>query len=142
MGASLFICFGSIRLSLGSFHSPGPGLLSFFAGVILGILALILHLQSRRVKTVRQEISPPSIERQGSLRAGIVVLALLAYSVGMQYLGFLPATAVFLGLLLRLIEPQRWSVVIGGALAASAASYGVFELWLQAGLPKGLLYFF
>jgi hypothetical protein len=73
---------------------------------------------------------------------GLVVLALLAYALAMEHLGFLLGTAIFLGFLLRLVEPQRWAVVIGGSLLASAASYGLFEVWLQSELPKGLLHFF
>ena len=67
----------------------------------------------------------------------LAVIALLAYAVIMNYLGFLVSTFLFLVFLLKVIEPQRWSVALLGSLVASAAFYGVFELGLQSQLPKG-----
>jgi hypothetical protein len=49
------------------------------------------------------------------------------------------STFLFLGFLLRVVEPQRWPMVIGGSALVSFVSYGVFALWLKAELPKGLL---
>ena len=72
----------------------------------------------------------------------LTVLALLAYAVTMNYLGFLPSTFLFLVFLLRVIEPQRWPVALLGSLGASVAFYCVFELGLQSQLPKGLLKIF
>jgi hypothetical protein len=68
----------------------------------------------------------------------LTTLALLAYVAGMEYLGFLISTFFFLAFLLRTIEPQRWGLVILESLLASGVSYFVFEIWLQAQLPKGI----
>ena len=65
-------------------------------------------------------------------------LALLAYGFGMDYLGFLVSTFIFLVFLLRMIEPQRWSLVLLESALASGISYLVFDIWLQAQLPKGI----
>jgi putative tricarboxylic transport membrane protein len=142
LGMGLFICIGSLRLSLGTFHNPGPGFLSFFAGLIIGGLALVVHLQSRRAPAGEQKGSPLWTNRTRGWRMVLTVLALLAYAVTMNYLGFLPSTFLFLVFLLKVIEPQRWSVAVLGSLAASAAFYCVFEWGLQSQLPKGLLKIF
>ena len=58
LGIGLLICVGSLELSLGTFHHPGPGFLSFFAGLIVGVLALVVHLQSRRAPEGDKRVSP------------------------------------------------------------------------------------
>ena len=72
----------------------------------------------------------------------LTVIALLAYAVGMEYLGFLVSTIFFIGFLLRAIEPRRWSIVILASLLTAVLSYCIFELWLQSQLPKGPLQIF
>jgi len=67
----------------------------------------------------------------------LTFIALLAYAVGMEYLGFLISTFLFIAFLLKFIEPQRWTVVLFGSILASGVSYCIFELILQVQLPKG-----
>ncbi|MBE0555855.1 MAG: tripartite tricarboxylate transporter TctB family protein [Proteobacteria bacterium] len=63
--------------------------------------------------------------------------ALLAYALLMKPLGFLLCTVLFIGFLLRAVEPQRWSVVIVGAVGAALGAFAVFNLWLKTQLPQG-----
>jgi hypothetical protein len=63
--------------------------------------------------------------------------ALLALLLLMKPLGFTLATVLFVGFLLRAIVPQRWPVVILVTLLTAAISFLVFEVWLQAQLPRG-----
>ncbi len=142
LGMGLFICIGSLRLSLGTFHNPGPGFLSFFAGLIVATLALVVHLQSRRAPAGDTKLAPLWTNKSRGWRMVLTVLALLAYAVIMNYIGFLPSTFLFLVFLLRVIEPQRWPVALLGSLGASVAFYCVFELGLQSQLPKGLFKIF
>ena len=137
LGIAIYICVGSLRLSLGSFHHPGPGFLSFYAGLILGGLALVVHLQSRKAASAQREAEPIWSSRQRGWKMVLTVVALLVYAVGMSYLGFLISTFIFLAFLLKVIEPQRWSVALFGSLAASGTFYLLFEMGLQSQLPKG-----
>ena len=36
------LCIGSIRLTLGEFHYPGPGFMPFLSGALLGLFGLVL----------------------------------------------------------------------------------------------------
>jgi hypothetical protein len=67
----------------------------------------------------------------------LTVFALLVYAWTMEYAGFLISTFFFLAFLLRFIEPQRWSVVLLGALLTSSVSFLIFEVLLQCQLPRG-----
>ena len=140
--AGLLICIGSVRLSLGNPRNPGPGFVPFLAGAILAVLAFIVYLQSRQPSSSAKEPAPVWTDKTKALKLVMTVIALLAYAVGMEYLGFLVSTILFIGFLLRVIEPRRWPVVILASLLTAVLSYCIFELWLQSQLPKGPLQIF
>jgi hypothetical protein len=67
----------------------------------------------------------------------LVMAALIAYVLLMKPLGFLLCTMLFIGFLLRAVEPQRWPVVVAGAVGAALGAFAVFNLWLKTQLPQG-----
>ena len=139
LGLAVLICIGSLRLSLGSFQNPGPGFFPFIAGLVLGVLAAMVYFQARRAASSAKESEEPLWANPGSAKKIVLMaLVLLAYAVGMGYLGFLISTFIFLAFLLRIIERQRWRLVILESLLASGASYFIFKIWLQAELPGGI----
>ncbi len=144
VGVGIWICIGSLMLSLGSFKHPGPGFLSFFAGLIITCLAFVVHLQSRKTRPGEKEEKSEPIwaDRCKGRKMMLTVVALLVYAGAMNYLGFLISTFIFLAFLLRVIEPQRWSVALLGSALASAIFYSLFEIGLQSQLPKGILRIF
>ena len=54
LGVAVLICIGSLRLSLGSVHNPGPGFFPFVARLIMGILSAMVYVQARRAGFFRQ----------------------------------------------------------------------------------------
>jgi putative tricarboxylic transport membrane protein len=138
LGIALLICIGSFRLSVGSFRNPGPGFFPFIAGMIVAVLAFAIHLQSRAKASIKESRGRLWTDKKRIQKMVFTTLALLAYGVGMDYLGFLLSTFIFLAFLLRMIEPQRWSLVLLESALASGISYLIFDIWLQAQLPKGI----
>jgi hypothetical protein len=67
----------------------------------------------------------------------LVLGALFAFALLLKPLGFSLCTAVFIGFLLRTVQPQRWFIVGAGGVLTALGTYGIFEIWLQAQLPKG-----
>jgi putative tricarboxylic transport membrane protein len=132
------ICFGALKLSLGTAKTPGVGFFPFISGSALVLLSLIVFLQSRGIPkaTGAAALWP---DKGKMLKVLLTIAALLVYGIVMEYLGFLLSTFLFLGFLLRVVEPQRWPMVIGGSVLVSFVSYGIFALWLKAELPTGLL---
>ncbi len=137
----ILICLGSVRLSLGSFRNPGPGFLPFVTGAILTGLALVVFLQSRQTGAGDQERKPFLADKKKCLKAVLTLIGLLAYAVGMEYLGFLLSTTLFLAFLLGVVEPQKWYIVVLGSILSSVASYTLFEILLKSPLPKGFFEF-
>ena len=118
------------QLKLGTLHQPGPGFFPFWAGVVLGLLSLILVLNSLRN---RERLSLSGLK---SWKLLLVAGALLAYLLLLETLGFVTITFLFLFLLLRL-EYKGWMFSAASALAGAVASYAIFQLWLKTQLPAG-----
>ena len=118
------------QLKLGTLHQPGPGFFPFWAGVVLGLLSLILLLNS-----LRNQVSL-SLSGLKSWKLLLVAGALLAYLLLLETLGFVTITFLFLFLLLRL-EYKGWVFSAVSALLGALASYAIFQLWLKTQLPTG-----
>ena len=137
---AVYICIESIRLPLGSWRDPGPGFLPLLVGLILASLSIICFMQARLAESTEQKASWYSRERWKNLIW--VLLALLAYALVLDPLGFLMSTFLLLVFLFRFgMEPQRWLWAIGASGIASVSCYVVFELWLRTQLPRGILAF-
>jgi putative tricarboxylic transport membrane protein len=139
---ALVICIESIKLPLGSLYDPGPGFFPLGSGIILGLLSGIAYLQSflRKSQEVRN-----FFHSKGKWKNLILVLvALFGYAISLEILGFLISTFILLIFLFRGMrgaERQRWILTISGSALASLISYAIFELWLKARLPHGILGF-
>jgi putative tricarboxylic transport membrane protein len=118
------------HLKLGTLHQPGPGFFPFWAGVVLGLLSLVLIFNSLKN---REKLSLSGLK---SWKLLLVAGALLAYLLLLETLGFVTITFLFLFLLLRL-EYKGWMFSAASALAGAVASYAIFQLWLKTQLPAG-----
>lgn len=140
---SALFCRESLDLGLGDFTEPGAGFFPFLTSLILIFLSAGLFAVSLRKRwgfnflEVRKHWS----DRDGFRRISLTVLFLGSYVVALNYLGFALTTFLFIFLLLRFIEPQKWPTVVLGSLLTAAGSYAIFEIWLRANLPVGFLGF-
>lgn len=138
-GVAILICGGSLRLSLGDLHHPGPGFFSFLAGTLLGLFSIILFWQSSRkgAQEERKVFGTPQRTRQMTW----MIIALIVYVLGMKYVGFFFSTLLFLGFLLRGIGRQKWPATISVTILAAVISHFIFQYWLDVQLPRGFLGF-
>lgn len=136
IGIGIALC--SLKYGFGTFHEPGPGFITFFAGTILTFLSLVLFLSS--------------FGKQGShgglrnLWAGLefgkvlyVILLLVAYTLVLKSIGFLISTFFLLSLLFRVKGTYRLRTILFISFLVTVSSYVIFEIWLKAQLPKGIL---
>ena len=140
LGAALSI--GSIPLSLGGFHKPGPGFMPFLTGTILILLGLVLMFSGSK-ETAVVESSPGKRlwVREHWKNVLIPWLSLFGYLLLMEPLGFLPTSFLFLFLLFKLTKPRGWlePFILSGATVVVA--YWVFSVWLLIPFPRGVLTF-
>lgn len=134
----LGIALYSRKYGLGTPSSPGAGFLPFLTGVAMALLALVVFFQQIRGK--RDTLKSLWANRKW-LAVPIVMASLIVYAVCLNFLGFIIDTFFLTAFLLRVMEPLAWNKVLAGATGATAGSYAVFHLWLEAQLPVGFLGF-
>jgi putative tricarboxylic transport membrane protein len=135
----LVISFFSTKYGLGTLSAPGPGFLPFITGLIMSGLAVIVFAQ--QVGKKEKETVLELWRNRGWPKVLLVMASLVVYTLLFVPLGFLLDTFLLITFLLRLLEPMGWIKVFGGAVCASGGSYVIFQLWLEAQLPKGFLGF-
>jgi len=136
---SLITCIEAYRFKLGTIHQPGPGFFPFGAGCVMLLLSVGALLQSLGRKEKVEAMS-----RQGTFRwwnIVIILAAIATYAFSLEKVGFLINTFLFVSLLLKVVEPQRWKTsILGGVITAVIANL-VFNVIFQAHIPSGILGF-
>jgi len=132
------ITLRSLRYGFGNFHEPGPGFITFFSGAILTFLSLTLFIFSFVNQEKRIELR--------SLWAGLeigkvlyVIFLLVAYTLALKSIGFLISTFILLFFLFQIKVTYRMRTILILSFLVTAGSYVIFEIWLKAQLPKGIL---
>jgi putative tricarboxylic transport membrane protein len=130
LAVAIFAIIQGHALKLGTASRPGPGFFPFWGGVVLGLLSLLL-LSTTLGPGPR---ATASVFRSANVVA--VTIALLAYIVLLEPLGFPTVTFLFLLLLFRL-EGRGWAFSALSAVAGTVGCYALFQLWLKTQLPVG-----
>lgn len=136
---SLLICIESYRLKLGTFKVPGPGFFPFGAALLMLILSLIsLFHSSRKPHDASMDAG------QGPFRWWSIVTILLAvpaYALSLETIGFFINSFLFITLLLKVVEPQTWKTAILWGIITAAAADLVFNVVFRAQIPSGIIGF-
>jgi len=121
-----FLLYQALQLSMRSLDGgPGPGLLP----AALGVLMLVF---SGRL-LVASVVEPPSF---GSLvRLGIMVAALVVFSLALDRLGFLLTSAAVMVVLLVVFNNAQRAALAALGVVGAAATYGLFYVLLRVPLP-------
>lgn len=134
-----YICWKSLQLGLGGVHKPGSGFISFWSGLSLGILALLMIIQN--IWLNKANFTEGGEEKTHWRAIALILVSLFGYILFLNYLGFIITTTLFVGILLKIVEKKRWFLTIWVSLVIALGCYVVFKVWLQAELPKGIFGF-
>ena len=125
--------YESSKLPFGTIHGPGPGFFPWWTSVIIVLLALVLMVQA---------LTGSITAGEGSGRIAKVALLLVvlsAYTFLLDPLGYLICTFLLVLFMLRVLDPQQWTVALAMAVITAVGSYVVFAVWLSVPLPRGPL---
>jgi len=132
---SLFVFEQGRSLGYGSVNQPGMGFMMFWLGLVMAGLSLGIAVQA-----IKNE--GPSVR---SLWAGarwvktlIVIATFIVYAFAFTRLGFLLSTMPLMLVLLRAIDPVRWTLAVPLAIGAPLLVWWVLERLLQIQLPTGI----
>jgi hypothetical protein len=139
LALAIFVCAESSQVTVGTFHSPGPGFFPFWLGILLGAFSILLLLKNLLSKEKEKIGSVWKAANWG--RVLLVPLSLFAYALLLPKLGYLLSTSGLMILLFVAIERRKIWMDILIAVTVVLVSYLIFHLWLGVSLPKGLFYF-
>jgi putative tricarboxylic transport membrane protein len=134
--------YAYIKLGIGKFDAPGPGLMPFLLGIIFGLLALyklIAVLIGRR-----ESINPPKEEEETDQhgiaykKVILVVVAMFAYALLLEPLGFLLTTFITMILLFRSAGFTKWTIATAYSAGVVLITFFLFT-YLGVRFPPGIL---
>ena len=135
LALGIFVIWSGLKLGVGAIHDPGSGFVVFYAGLLMCVFSLTIL-----VAAVTE--GGPTL---GSLWAGtrwtkavVVVVCLLAFAVLFEPLGFLLSSIPLLLLLLRVIDPVRWTLAVPLAVLVPLGVWFVLKHGLLIQLPSGM----
>ncbi len=138
MVVSVLTIILSSKLPFGSFANPGAGFLPLLVAGLMFLLSLILFIHSF---LIGEERVKALWAKGGTGRVLLILVSLVFYGLFLEKLGFILMTFLLMGFLLLTIGKVRRSIVILLSLLSSLGCYGVFQLWLNVQLPKGVFGF-
>jgi len=133
------VCYGGYELELGTLNDPGSGFLFFWVGIIMIGLSLSILIRAMKETAVPGELKRVLWTEIRWKKIVSVLVALFLYAYVFTFLGFIVSTFLLLTFLFKVVEPQKWSWAILGAIISTLTAYGIFQLWLGSQLPKGFL---
>jgi putative tricarboxylic transport membrane protein len=133
---SIIICTASLRLHVGTFRAPGPGLFPLVTGGVLAVFSVLILLEARKKAEGLIPFWTPGADIKAIFLSFLVILI---YALLLERLGFLASTLVFFLLISRFVSGHRWATAVLFAVVASVATYSVFKFLLRSPLPPGIL---
>jgi putative tricarboxylic transport membrane protein len=134
----LFLVFTQIEGNLG-FPGNTPRTIPFFLGCCMAILGIIFLYQY--YLGYRPKVSIEGIKNNEFKNVFICVVIFLAYSLLLEYLGFLISTPIILFVLSRFVLKERnWKFNILFPLIITGSIYFIFITLLHSTLPRGVLF--
>ena len=130
-----FVIWQGVKLKLGTINDPGSGYVLFHTGILMCLFAGAI------IVAAVTEGGPTLASRWEGARWGkplLVIACLIAFSFALEPLGFLMSSIPLMLLLLRLIDPVRWTLAIPIAVLAPLGMWWVLKRVLLIQLPSGL----
>src|SRR5436305_4769595 len=135
LALGVFVIWSSFRLKLGSINDPGSGYVLFYTGILMCLFALTIVFASLT------DGGPSFGSRwEGArwTRPVIVIACLIAFSLALEPLGFLLSSIPLMLLLLRAVDPVRWTLAVPIAVLVPLGAWWVLKHVLLIQLPSGI----
>lgn len=131
----VFVIWSGLKLKLGSINDPGSGYVLFYTGLLICVFAVTI------IVAAVTEGGPTFGSRWKDTRWTkplLVIACLTAFAFALEPLGFLLSAIPLMLLLLRVIDPVRWSLAVPLAILAPLGVWWVLKRLLLIQLPSGI----
>jgi len=135
----VFITVISLRIHIGTFRDPGPGLFPLITGILMGIISGGMFIKSHLQSASARQESLGEDKRLWHNKCVATVVIMLLYAITIDWLGFLTVTLLILFFLYKAVGDLSLKVSLGGAILTAAIAYLLFKVWLNVQLPVGPL---
>ena len=136
LALAVWVMVESYHLTIGSLHEPGPGFLTFYGSLIMGLLVGI-HIVNRLLMAGKKVIAFSS---PANLRVLIYALAItFLAALSFEPVGFVLTAALYMICLLKMVGRVEWVKTLWISAFIILFSYVIFVLFLKVQLPPGLL---
>ena len=130
-----FVIWSGLKLKLGTVNDPGAGFVLFYTGILMCLFAASIILSALT------EGGPTLGSRWENARWSrplLVIACLIAFSFALNPLGFLLSSIPLMLLLLRVVDPVRWTLAIPIAVLVPLGMWWVLKRLLLIQLPSGM----
>ena len=139
LGLSVWLIVESFKFDYMTTYTPGPGFHPFWLGVCLGLLSLFLLANTFWRRGDKDDEKKRMPGRKALFRVGLILLFTAGFALSMTGLGFVLTVAVFVFLILFVLEHYTLFKSILYGIIMSGVIFVVFRFWLDVDLPKGWL---
>jgi len=130
-----FVIWSGLKLKLGTINDPGSGFVLFYTGILMCLFATSI------IVAAITEGGASFGSRWQNMRWNrplLLIACLTAFSFALDPLGFLLSAVPLMVLLLRVVDPVRWSLTIPIAVLAPLGMWWVLKRLLLIQLPSGI----
>jgi len=111
---------------------PGSAFLPFWLGVVMALLAGALLVGALRSRNPGTEWLP---QGEGLRRLALVLGVTAAFVALLKIVGMILGTALFLIVLMRVLDRNPWPLTLSVAALTAGLIYLVFTYWLRVPFP-------
>jgi len=135
LALGVFVIRSGLKLKLGTINDPGSGYVLFYTGILMCVFAVSIIIGA--VTEGGPSFGSRWVDARWS-KPLLVIACLTAFSFALDPLGFLLSSIPLMLLLLRVIDPVRWSLAIPIAVLVPLGMWWVLKRLLLIQLPSGM----
>lgn len=132
---SAYIIVESLQMPFMAEFGPDYGFFPFWLGILMLILSFLLLVNTWRQPIIPED-KPPFTNLQALKNAAFIVLALAAYLVLIEIIGYLLDTFLFILLVMLIVHRERLFASLVISAIAAIGLYFIFHEILQVSLPS------
>ncbi|WP_136636860.1 tripartite tricarboxylate transporter TctB family protein [Pseudooceanicola onchidii] len=136
--ASLFLVWDAwgIENAFGPNGLSSPRAIPLATTLVMAVSAIVIFVKDMRLpkvagETVRKDILPVTVV--------ILALMLVAYGVALNSLGFLPTSALFLIVAIKLLARRGWAWTLAVSLGSLILIWVIFRIVFTVLMPSGIV---
>ena len=139
LALSLWMILESLKYDYLTTYTPGPGFHPFWLGICLAVLSLFLLFNTILRKGSKEDEKRRLPGKKSLSRVCLILLFTAGLALFMKTLGFVFTVALFVFVILFVLERYTLFKSVLYGLLMSGAVLLIFRVWLDVDLPKGLI---